>query len=93
MVAIIASLYLLIGVAMDAWFLFDVYRSKVRTDNGDGTESDRRVVSMIGKPVLIAYILGMPVLWPIALLAFLLSGPDNPQGPEEPQDRVPPEYR
>lgn len=90
MVAIIAVLYLLIGVAMDAWFLTDVYRSKVRTDNGDGTESDRRVVSMIGKPILIAYTLGIPLLWPIALLAFLLSGPDNP---EDPQDRVPPEYR
>lgn len=90
MVAIVAVLYLLIGVAMDVWFIVGVYRAKARFDNGDGTTSDRRVMSMMERPVLIAYILGMPFLWPIALLAYLLAGPDNP---EDPQDRVPPEYR
>lgn len=90
---IAVMLYLLVGAAHLAWFLTDVYRSKVRIDNGDGTTSDRRVVGMIGKPILIAYIVGLPVLWPVALIAFLLAGPDNQPEDNDPQDRVPPEYR
>lgn len=88
--AVAAMLYLLVGVGFLVWFLSDIYRAKVHIDNGDGTTSDRRVVAMLKKPILIAYVLGLPILWPIALMAFLLAGPDNE---EDPQDRVPPEYR
>lgn len=89
--AVAAMLYLLVGVGFLIWFLTDIYRAKVRIDNGDGTTSDRRVVAMLKKPILIAYVLGLLFLWPIALLVFLLAGPDSEDN--EPQDRVPPEYR
>jgi hypothetical protein len=91
MLAIAVVCYLVVGTAFMAWFLLDCYRAKTRIDNGDGTTSDRRVMTLFKPHVLAGYCLFLLTAWWVAAILYLRAGPDNQE--EDPQDRVPPEYR
>jgi hypothetical protein len=91
MLAIALICYLFVGAVFMTWFLLDCYRAKARIDNGDGTTSDRRVVALFKPYILVGYCLFLLAVWPAAAIMYIAAGPDN-EG-DDPQDRVPPEYR
>lgn len=87
-----ALVYLIIGVLITTWSAIDMYRSKVPVENEDGTISDRRVITQIPATYTSRILLFLLTLWPVAVLARMLWRPDSGND-NDPQDRVPPEYR
>lgn len=85
--------YLLVGAGSMAWFLTEIIRDKQPVDNGDGTTTERRVITLMYLPPLIGFLIFLLELWPIAMVLYILSKAAPAENEENPQDRVPPEYR